>query len=115
MKVKSVIAFVVLSFTSIAGGQAAGTWDMSSTVPFKGAYGQVESSPSRAQVQAELRQARAAGLVRNGDIDNVPFDGIYGQDSPSVGRAHVQAELLQARGAGPAGNGDIDNQPFHGD
>lgn len=115
MKNKTIISSVVLSFAATGGAQAAGTWDMSSTAPFKGVYGQVESSPSRAQVQAELQQARAAGQVNNGDIDNVPFDGVYGEGGQSTGRAQVQGELLPAHTAGLMDNGDIDNKPFHGD
>lgn len=114
MTFKTIISCVVLSFAGAGGVQAAGTWSMSSTMPFNGVYGRIEPSPSRAQVQAELQEARAAGLASNGDLDNVPFDGIYGKEGRSNSRVKIQEELLQARAAGLMGNGDIDNQPFHG-
>ncbi|AOB32778.1 hypothetical protein AKI39_21620 [Bordetella sp. H567] len=114
MKIKT-IACIVSSFTAIGGAHAAGTWNMSSTAPFPGVYGRIESSPSRAQVQAELQQARAAGLLSNGDMDNVPFDGIYGRGGHLIISGKGRGEPLHARAAGSTGNEDIDNEPFHGD
>lgn len=101
-------AALVLALVGIAhAGTPRGDSD---NVPFQGVYGQSDSaSATRAQVQAELEQAKSAGLVARGDLDNVPFTA---QADDGVARAQVAAEVAQHPGA--TAFGDPNNTPFQG-
>jgi len=78
-------------------------------VPFQGSYNQVDNSTSRAQIQAELQQAKNEGLVALGDNDNVAFSA---QAGSSVSRAQVAADVSATPGA--TAFGDSNNVPFQG-
>jgi hypothetical protein len=100
MQAKTIVSALILSFAAIGAAQAANSEP--NNVPFQGVYGQAASSVSRAQVLAELQQAREAGLTANADNDNAPFT--------------AQADSGVRRGQIALGSdfGDTNNQPFQG-
>ena len=46
-------------------------------MPFQGVYGAPQSGVTRAQVEAELAAAKAAGQVSNVEPNDMPFSGAY--------------------------------------
>ncbi|WP_179284234.1 DUF4148 domain-containing protein [Bordetella genomosp. 10] len=71
---KILASTVLVSLAMIAGAaQAATPVSDTDNLPFQGSYGQADEGVSRAQVQAELEQAKAAGIDMLGDIDNAAF------------------------------------------
>jgi hypothetical protein len=105
MKTKLIVATLISTFALIGAAQATPRGDTDNT-PFQGVYNQADStSASRAQVQAELQQARANGLIGIGDADNAPFLSMV--DS-GVSRAQVAAQ------ANANTFGDTNNAPFEG-
>ncbi|CAM3440146.1 hypothetical protein BOSP111201_04940 [Bordetella sputigena] len=111
MKIKTIATAVILSFAAIGAAQAQTPRGDSDNQPFQGTYGQGQASVSRAQVLAELDQARSAGLTGNADIDNAPFAA---QQDSGVTRAQVAADIDHANSSTDIAFGDIDNQPFQG-
>lgn len=110
MTTKIIATSLILSFALIGGAQAATQRGDSDNVPFQGVYGQVDgSAASRVQIQAELQQAKSAGQVAFGDINNVPFTA---QADSSVTRGQVAADV--GREPGSVAFGDINNTPFQG-
>lgn len=104
MQAKTLISAMILSLAAM-GAAHAGNSEPDNT-PFQGRYGQAIDGNSRAQVAAELRQARAGGTIGNHETDNAPFAAQAG--SPA---SPAQAAL------GPRGGyafGDTNNQPFQG-
>ena len=74
MKIQTIVSSVALSLALVAGAQAGTPRGDTDNIPFQGVYGQVDSNAaSRADVVAQLQQARAAGLTGNDDVDNAPF------------------------------------------
>ena len=106
---KTIATSLIVSFALIGAAQAASPVGDIDNVPFQGVYGQADSSTSRAQVQAELQQAKTEGLVARGDLDNVPFTA---QADSGVSRAQVAADAAQTPGA--TAFGDLNNVPFQG-
>jgi hypothetical protein len=100
MNAKTIVSAVILSFAAIGAAQAANSEP--DNVPFQGVYGQADNGASRAQVIAELQQARAAGQTGNGDVDNAPF------------LAQADSGLTRAQVALGSDFGDTNNQPFQG-
>ncbi|ANN64953.1 DUF4148 domain-containing protein [Bordetella bronchialis] len=100
MKAKTIVSAVILSFAAIGAAQAANSEP--NNVPFQGVYGQTADSVSRAQVVADLQQARAAGLTGNADTNNAPFTA---QADSGVSRAQI---------ALGSDFGDSNNEPFQG-
>ncbi|OZI21142.1 hypothetical protein CAL26_27305 [Bordetella genomosp. 9] len=100
MNAKTIVSAFVLSFAAIGAAQAANSEP--NNVPFQGVYGQAANSASRAQVVAELQQARAAGLTANSESNNAPF---VAQADTGVSRAQI---------ALGSDFGDSNNQPFQG-
>ena len=75
--------------------------------PFQGVYGQQEQgAKTRAQVLAELADARANGLVEQREADQ-PFQAA---STGTLTRAQVRQELAQARNAGQTSFGELDYQ-----
>ena len=70
--------------------------------------------PTRAQVQAELAAAKAAGQVSNLEPNDMPFQGVYGAPQSGVTRAQVEAELAAAKAAGQVSNVEPNDMPFSG-
>ncbi|WP_082621770.1 DUF4148 domain-containing protein [Bordetella sp. N] len=74
---KILASAVVVSLAMIAGAaQAATPLGDPDNAPFQGTYGQADEGVSRAQVQAELEQAKAAGIGMIGDVDNATFQDL---------------------------------------
>jgi len=90
-------ASALLLATSVIGANAfAGNYYVEpNNVPFQGVYGQADSSVSRAQVQAELAAAKAAGLTQVGETTVLPR-----VQTSNLSREQVQAELAAARANG---------------
>ncbi|OZI34167.1 hypothetical protein CAL29_11500 [Bordetella genomosp. 10] len=101
MKTKTIASSLIISFALIGGAAQA------DNSPFKGVYGQNDSSVTREQVQADLQQAKNAGLVSREDTDNVAFSA---QTESGVSRDQVANEAAKAPGA----LSDLDNVPFQG-
>jgi len=106
---KTIATSLIVSFALIGAAQAGTPRGDIDNVPFQGTYGQADSSTSRAQIQAELQQAKNEGLVAFGDVDNVPFAA---QADSNVSRAQVAADVAKTPGA--IAFGDTDNVPFEG-
>lgn len=109
MKAKTIVSAVILSFAAIGAAQAANSEP--NNVPFQGVYGQADNAVSRAQVVAELQQARAAGLTGNRELNNVPFTA---QADTGVTRAQVVADIDRGNTVTQLAFGDSDNVPFQG-
>jgi len=106
---KNIATALIASFAVIGAAQAATPNGDPNNTPFQGVYSlQDVHGTSRAQVQAELQQARSAGLTATGDINNTPFTATA--DS-GVSRAAVTA---QARESGAMAFGEPNNTPFEG-
>jgi hypothetical protein len=111
MKTKSIATALILSFAAIGAAQAGTPRGDSDNVPFQGVYGQADAGLSRAQVVAELQQARAAGQTGNEDIDNQPF---VAQADTGVTRAQVASGIDRSDNGHDLAFGDTDNLPFQG-
>ncbi|WP_233237572.1 DUF4148 domain-containing protein [Bordetella sp. LUAb4] len=106
---KTIATSLIISFALIGAAQAGTPRGDTDNVPFQGTYGQADSSTSRAQVQAELQQAKTEGLVAFGDVDNTPFAA---QADSTLTRAQVADEVAKTPGA--TAFGDLNNVPFQG-
>jgi uncharacterized protein with FMN-binding domain len=106
MKTKLIIASLIASFAVIGAAQASPNSEPDNT-PFQGVYAQKDGGVTRAQVVAELQQARANGLTALGESDNAPF---VAQADNGVSRAQVASEVSKPAVA----FGDTDNVPFQG-
>lgn len=107
MKTLTSALLVSMSLLS-AGAYAASPNIEPNNVPFQGVYGQVDANaPTRAQVVADLAQAKAAGLVSFGEEDYPP------QVSATSGktREQVRAELAEAKATGQYTFGELDYPP----
>jgi hypothetical protein len=100
MKAKTIVSALILSFAAVGAAQAANSEP--NNVPFQGVYGQADNGVSRAQVVAELQQARVAGLTGNADSDNAVFT------------AQAESTVTRAQVALGSDFGDTNNQPFQG-
>jgi len=106
---KTIATSLIISFALIGAAQAGTPRGDTDNVPFQGTYGQADSSTSRAQIQAELQQAKNEGLVAFGDVDNAPFAA---QADSTLTRAQVADEVAKTPGA--TAFGDLNNVPFQG-
>lgn len=104
---KTLTAAVLVSMTMLSAGAYAASPNIEpNNVPFQGVYGQTDANaPTRAQIQEELAQAQAAGLVSFGEND-YPRE----QARPHTGktRAEVRLELSQAKASGQYSFGELD-------
>ena len=104
MKTLTSALLVSMSLLS-AGAYAASPNIEPNNVPFQGVYGQVDANaPTRAQVVAELAQAKAAGLVTYGE-EEYPVEIASHSDKS---RDQVVAELAQAKANGEYSFGELD-------
>ncbi|WP_237174053.1 DUF4148 domain-containing protein [Paracandidimonas lactea] len=92
---KTLITGLMLSFSLVAGAAQATPVD-------------VPERKTRAQVVAELQEARASGLLSSGELDYPP---VISDRSSSKSRQTVLAELDAARKAGMLSNGELDYPP----
>jgi hypothetical protein len=77
-----VIASALLTGAAQAAGSSVGDSD---NTPFQGVYGQNDSQTvSRAQVQADLAQAKATGVYTFGDSNNAVYQQATQQVSQPV-------------------------------
>jgi len=106
---KTIATSLIISFALIGAAQAGTPRGDTDNVPIQGTICQAATSTSRAQVQAELQQAKTEGLVAFGDVDNVPFAA---QADSNVTRAQVADEVAKTPGA--TAFGDLNNVPFQG-
>lgn len=111
---KTLAAALMMSAGLLSASAFAGSNIEPNDVPFQGVYGQSESGAlTRAQVQTELAQAKAAGLVSNVEPNDLPFQAAYGASSSAgASRADVQAEAAQARRTGELSNVEPNDTPF---
>ncbi|CAM4102989.1 DUF4148 domain-containing protein [Bordetella muralis] len=104
MKTLTSALLVSMSLLS-AGAYAASPNIEPNNVPFQGVYGQVDANaPTRAQVVADLAQAKAAGLVTYGEQEYPVAIASHSNKS----RGQVVAELAQAKANGEYSFGDLD-------
>jgi uncharacterized protein with FMN-binding domain len=106
MNTKLITASLIASFALIGAAQASPNSEPDNT-PFQGVYAQNDNGTSRAQVLAELQQARANGLTALGDSDNAPY---LAQADNGLTRAQVAAQITMPAIA----FGDSNNVPFQG-
>jgi len=110
LNTKNLTAALIATFALAGAAQAGTPVGEPNDTPFQGVYGQVEAGgATRAAVQAQLQEARAAGLVAFGDSDNQPF---MAQAASGLTRMQVAAEV--ARQPGATAFGEPDNMPFEG-
>lgn len=78
--------------------------------PFQGVYGAQHdaASLSRAQVEADLAQARANGLVSNVEPNALPFQGAY----PNTASSRLSRADVQAQAVGLTSNVEPNDTPF---
>ncbi|CAB3919096.1 hypothetical protein LMG3328_05248 [Achromobacter ruhlandii] len=74
---KTLASALLLSLAALSAGAYAGQNIEPNNVPFQGVYGTPYEGPTRAQVQAELAAAKAAGQVSNVEPNDLPFSGAY--------------------------------------
>jgi len=104
MKTLTSALLVSMSLLS-AGAYAASPNIEPNNVPFQGVYGQVDqNAPTRAQVVADLAQAKAAGLVTYGE-EEYPVETA---SNSNKSRDQVVAELAQAKANGEYSFGELD-------
>ncbi|SAI69909.1 Uncharacterised protein [Bordetella ansorpii] len=91
---KTIASTLILAASLIgASAHAADNVEPNDT-PFQGVYGQQDQAgKTRAQVQAELADARAQGLLTFGEADQPAYTGV----DTTPNRAQVEAAPLRAR------------------
>jgi hypothetical protein len=111
MKTRNIATAIALTFAFAGGAYAAQPVYEPDNTPFQGVYGQDEANaPTRAQVVAQLQQAKAAGVATFGEADDTPFAPVA---DDGVTRTQVAQEVRDAGGPAIA-FGDPDNEPFQG-
>ncbi|CAM4416927.1 hypothetical protein BOTU111921_29040 [Bordetella tumbae] len=109
MKTLTSALLVSMSLLS-AGAYAASPNIEPNNVPFQGVYGRVDpNAPTRAQVVADLAQAKAAGLVSFGEEDYPPTPQVSATSGKT--REQVRAELAEAKATGQYTFGELDYPP----
>lgn len=108
---KTLATTLMLSFALIGGAAQASVSSVGDpdNTPFQGVYGQNEAdAPSYAQVQSQLQQAKADGVLTFGDRDNLPFHAVA-EGSPNSTQVAADSQAV-----GGVAFGDSDNTPFQG-
>lgn len=95
------IAMIAAAFSLGTASSFAAGIDNGNNYPEIAVQGHAKS---RAEVRAELTQARAEGLIPQGDADYP----VYVASGPGVSRADVRSELAQARADGQLAATDVD-------
>jgi len=103
---KSLTSALLVSMTVLSAGAYAASPNIEpNNVPFQGVYGQTDANaPTRAQVIAELAEAKAAGLVTYGE-EEYP---VQQAATTSKSRDQVVAELAEAKANGEYSFGELD-------
>ncbi|PLC52965.1 hypothetical protein CR155_16320 [Pollutimonas nitritireducens] len=89
---KIVITGLMISFSLVIGAAQA-------------AHVDAPASIDRAQVVAELQEARTQGLLSHGELD---YPAVSLQPASSKTRQEVRSELFDARAAGTLSHGELD-------
>jgi len=106
---KTLTSALFLSMAVLSTGAYASDNIEPNNVPFQGVYGHVDqNAPTRAQIAAELAQAKANGTYTFGENDYPPVQASNGAGKT---RAEVKAELAQAKANGTYTFGDLDYPP----
>ncbi|MCH2000172.1 DUF4148 domain-containing protein, partial [Achromobacter xylosoxidans] len=69
---KTLASALLMSLAALSAGAYASQNIEPNNVPFQGVYGAPQSGVTRAQVEAELASAKAAGLVSNVEPNDLP-------------------------------------------
>ncbi|OZI56862.1 DUF4148 domain-containing protein [Bordetella genomosp. 4] len=103
---KTITSALLVSMSLLSAGAYAASPNIEpNNVPFQGVYGQVDANaPTRAQVMADLAQAKAAGLVTYGEEEYPAQVAVHSDKS----RDQVVAELAQAKANGEYSFGELD-------
>ncbi|MFU2050607.1 DUF4148 domain-containing protein [Bordetella hinzii] len=103
---KTLASAVLVSLAALSAGAQASQNIEPNNVPFQGVYSQNDSSATRAQVAADLQQAKADGQYTFGELDYPPVQA----RAVSLSRDQVKAELAQAKASGQYSFGELDYQ-----
>ncbi|OZI70714.1 DUF4148 domain-containing protein [Bordetella genomosp. 12] len=101
---KTLTSAVLVSLAVLSTGAYASQNIEPNDVPFQGVYSQADSATTRAQVAADLQQAKASGQYTFGELDYPAVQA----SAPSLTRAQVKAELAQAKTNGQYSFGELD-------
>lgn len=107
---KTLAAALMMSAGLMSASAFAGSNVEPNNIPFQGVYSAQEDagSLSRAQVKADLAQAKANGLVANVEPNDMPFQAAYSDTaSTQLSRADVQAQAV-----GMTSNVEPNDTPF---
>ena len=114
MKALTVTAAALAMSTLIGASAYADNVEPNDT-PFQGVYGQQDhGSATRAQIESDLAQARANGLVSNVEPNDQPFQAVAQTEPAGKTRDQVMADLAQARARGLVSNVEPNDLPFQG-
>lgn len=102
---KTLTSAVLVSLAVLSTGAFASQNIEPNDVPFQGVYSQSTSSVSRADVSADLQQAKAKGLYTFGELD---YPAVQ-MSRQSLSRDQVKAELAQAKASGQYSFGELDH------
>ncbi|HYG45136.1 MAG TPA: DUF4148 domain-containing protein [Bordetella sp.] len=107
---KTLATALLVSMGLLSAGAYAATPNIEpNNVPFQGVYGHVDSNAAtRAQVQADLAQAKAAGLVTFGEQD---YPAVQVSTAAGKTRQQVRDELADAKANGQYTFGELDYPP----
>ena len=106
---KTLTSALFLSMAVMSTGALASQNIEPNNVPFQGVYGQVDANgATRAQVQADLAQAKANGTYTFGENDYPP---VQATSAASLSRDQVRAELAEAKANGTYTFGELDYPP----
>ncbi|VVE21180.1 hypothetical protein PCO31110_03178 [Pandoraea communis] len=95
------IAIVLIAAVASLGAVASNAAENGNNYPQVASQGQ---PLTRADVLADLAQARAQGVIPHGDADYP----VYVASGPAMSRTEVKAQLAQARAEGLMAQNDID-------
>ena len=112
---KTLAAALMMSAGLMSASAFAGSNVEPNNIPFQGVYGAQEDagSLSRAQVKADLAQAKANGLVANVEPNDMPFQAAYSDTaSTQLSRADVQAQAVGGKVEGDQANGRVTGWHF---
>lgn len=105
---KTLATALMLSLGLLSAGAQAAPNAEPNNLPYQGVYGQTDANaPTRAQVQAELAQAKANGQYTFGEQD---YPAAITQGS-ALSAAEVRDDLAQAKAAGEVTFGNLDYPP----
>jgi len=106
---KTLATALMLSLGLLSAGAQAAPNAEPNNLPYQGVYGQTDANaPTRAQVQAELAQAKANGQYTFGELQ---YPAAQTGSTAAPSRDQVKAELAQAKASGQYTFGELDYPP----